>query len=401
MRKQIVRIVSIDKRYMKDPYPFVPIYSERLGTYITGQHIDPSDPSTKDNLTRKEIEEPNTAAPSKLKKFPYIIQAEIRLPLSHLRSFDITVDDRGEFVNPKDAAEFKFFSIQTDKVAPSKNKVITGEHYFYIENLEAEAQVRISNKKLRFDAEKLVREKGGLSMYRDIALMLNHKIKEFRVNLNVSEEILEDKILMACEEYPSEVIKCFSKESERDLFILKAESHGIITRKGNSFFDGSQYLGDTLEDVKKFISTQEGSRFEKRWSANLAKAENKSVVEQYTETAKERFDNLVKECSVNIVLGEIEKAKDLYQEAFTIDPTNIILEKLSESLNPKPLDTTIEGQDNTEAFEKAIRMKLQGKSRRDLVASCTGMGIDKEKYQDLSDEDLIEFIIKTKVERRS
>lgn len=401
MRKQIVRIVSIDKRYRKESYPFVPIYNHSIGTYITGQHVDPNLPETKGRLTTEEMEHPERMTAERKKMYPYIIQPEVRVPLTHLRSFNIATDEVGHPVNPKDHAEYIFFSLQTEQVAKSKSAVVAGQHYFYIENLESEATERLEKGKMRFEAEKLVREKGTLQRFKDIALLLNYKIKDFRINVNVSETILQDKIIEACNSNPADVLRCFSPESEKDLFILRAESLGLITRRGDSFFDGAQYLGDNLEDIKKFLKTEDGGRYERRWAAQSAASLNepKSVAKENND--KERLEVLIGKCAQYIITGRLDDARNFYQEAFIIDPENEVLKKLYAQLNETKIeDKKIEGEGKEdESFEekkKALEEKYAGKDRKSLNMSAAHLNFEVD-IKDLSDEELRTLIINSKL----
>lgn len=406
MRTKKVRIVSVDKRYMKEAYPFIPIFDDRMGAYITGQHIDPNDPSTRENLTRLEMENPSTISMEKRKRFPHIIIAEERMPLMHLRSFNLSVDETGNYINQKDAAEFNFFALHKYMIAPSKDQVKEGTHYFYIENLEAEAEFRLSKKKLRYEAEKFIREKANMSKYRDIALMLNYHIKEFRANVNAPESILEDKIVQACEEYPADVIKCFSEEAERDIFILRAEYNGLIVRKGDSFFDGSQYLGDSIEDIKKFVKTEDGSRYERRWASQLAKVTNEPKAISADKSRKERFESLVDKCSRFIITGFFDDALNFYQEAFTLDPENSILVTLKEQIDNGTKGSTIildianaetSEELSAEDFKTSLIEKYNSKNRQSLIATCRQLKFEVEVYTNLEDEGIRNLIIEYKI----
>jgi hypothetical protein len=397
MRKQIVRIVSVDKRYQKEPYPFIPIYNERIGNYITGQHLDASNPATKGRFTKSELENPETISMEKRAKFPYIIFPEYRYPLSHLRSFDLSVDEVGDPINQKDHAEFEFFKLQ-DNVAPSKDDVRAGVHYFYIENLEAEAENRLSKRNLRFEAEKLIREKANFSKIKEVALVLNYRLKDFRVNINASEQIITDEVYTACEKYPQDVIRCFSEESMTEIFILKAEFNNIITRRGSSFFDGSQYLGDSIDDVKKYLKTEEGQRYERRWKTQLAKIENISPYQEKKENDSERFESLIEKCSKAILLGDTDNAEKLYQEAFLLDAANPILVKIKESLTPK--NNNDSEKPEPELTEEQLREKFQGKNRNSLAATCRVYKIAPEEYQDKTDEEVVELLVKYLLERK-
>ena len=339
MKKKEVRIVSVDPRYRKEPYPAIPIYNERLGTYITGQHIDPSDPETLNNLTKREIEQEDKLSADKRKKFPHVIVAEMRVPIQHLRIINLSTNDEGAYIAPKDVAELEFFKLQ-EVVAPSKGKVINKKHWFYIEDKEAEAETRVANRTLQFEAEKLVRENLSISMYQDVALVLNYKIQDFSLDIrNSTDTVIQDALFEACRKNPADVIKCFDKSADMDKFILKLEHYGIINLEDGKFYDGGQYLGDTVDDVKKFLKGQEGSRYHKRWSTLIAQKEN-TIIKDNSHDEKAAFDKAIRDCSMAVIQGGVTAARDAYERAFLLNPEAPELVKLDEAIckleNPAP-----------------------------------------------------------------
>jgi hypothetical protein len=381
MREQKVRIVATDARYRKETYPAIPIFSDKLGTYLTGQHIIPTDPSTKGNLTVKEMLGEMKLSEVKLKKFPYLIVPEIRVPILHMRNFDLSQKEDGEYINPKDKAEFDFIKIQP--VVASSKDIMNGDHYFYIENKVAEAEIRVTNRTLRYKAEKLILEKHNINNYRQIAMLLNYKIADFRVNLNsVTDIMLQDALLDACEKYPKSVIDCFNDDSKEDLTILKLEDYQIITRKDNSFYDGNQFLGDTLDEVKRFMREDSGSIYKTRWMSLLGRKENNSTDTDVKKIDKERLKELISDCSFAIFDKEFDKAVSCYEQAILIDPDSANLKKLKakmdEALENKP-GTSNDYIDKTEGNLKQILSKR---------------GYAKEAYTDLDKEALIALLVK-------
>ena len=339
MSTQRVRIVSTDPRYRKEPYPAIPVYNERIGTYLTGQHIDPTNPDTFKNLTLKEMLGEEKLSDEKREKFPHVIIPEHRIPISHLRWFDISVDSKGNPINPKDVAELNFFKLQ-DFVADSKGAVKKGYHYFYIEDLIQEAVQRISKRDARYQAEKKIREEVNIKKYKEIGLLLNYVEEGFNINVNgMSEVLLQDRLLEACEEFPHSVLKCFDRESEENIFVLKVHHYGIIQKKGKSFVDGQQYLGETIDDVKKFMRSSDGQVYKRRWVNLVAKREGLYSNEETKEHSKENESSLLGQCSFAIVNGDYQKALEFYDEAYMINPNNEQLPKLKialESIKPEP-----------------------------------------------------------------
>lgn len=382
--KEEIRIVSIDKRYRKEPYPVLPIYSEQIGTYLTGQHIDPNNPETKGNLTIKEMLGEDQISAEKKARFPYIIVPEVYVPLVHLRRFDLSKDNAGDYVNPKDVAEFELFKIQ-DIVAPNKHSVQTNKHYFYIENKEQEAKLNVSRRQLRYRAESLVMNNMSDNTYKEIALLLNYKIQDFKANVAyMSETLIQEAILNACESNPEQVIQCFSDEAKDDLFIIKAEYHGCIERRGNSFFDGQQYLGDTIDEIKKFIRTEEGKRYMNRWHNQISNAEHKEAVNK-----PDNFDELVKDTLSALTIDEdLVKAQKLYDQAFIERPGAEQLIKLKQLIDEKSKPKVTREQ----LLEKYNKKELPA-----LKMVASHKKIEKDLYKDLDKEQLINLLIETEL----
>lgn len=377
MLEKKARIISLDKRYRKEAYPAVPMFHDKIGTFITGQHIDPVYPETKNNLTIAEMMGEVALSPDKLKRFPYIIVPEVRVPIENGRTFDLSQHEDGSYRNPKDKAEFDFIKLQPF-VSANKTLYKDGTHYFYVEDLQAEAQERVSIREKRYQAEKLVRETAGISKYRDIALLLNYKISEFRMNMDhMSEVQIQDRLLDACEKWPNEVVSCFNASAEEQLFILKAVYKGIIRREGISFFDGQQFLGDTVEEVIKFMRDEKGSKYKLRWTQLLYKSNEPAAGKSASELDEERYNTLKGEIALAILDNNLEKAKKLYEQAVIIHPDSKELEQFKSRLEPKqePKSKSLEEQD-----DRVLKMTL-GR-----------LGVSKDKWKDLDKKGMIDLI---------
>lgn len=275
---RIIRLISVEKRYRTIPYPSVPIFDETLNTYLTGQHIDPSDPTTEGNLTRAEMCQETPISPEKAAKFPVIIYVETKLsekskkfntyPLKHGASLNVAKDESGMIIDPYARAMYGYW-LQQPIVALSEDKIVKGTTVFYIEDRVAISEARMSKEDLIFEAQTLIRS-ASIGKYRDIALLLNYNIPGFNVNIDVlTETQVKDKLITACKENPQKVIDCFAKGMEKDLFVLKLVSRNFITVKNGSFYDGKQFLGRTLDEVKSFVAATENSEYLTKWSRLL------------------------------------------------------------------------------------------------------------------------------------
>jgi len=279
LTERVVTIISCDKRYAQKPYPSVPVQDSGIGTYLTGQHIDPEDPSTFNNLTMEEMTERVQLSAEKMKKFPFVIKPESKdengkftpniFPIKHGTKLNITCDEMGVPVNQKDHALYNYYSKYVSVVSPSKEQMKKGTHYFYIEDKVAEANKRVSVEDQRFEAQSLVRS-ANLDKYREIALILNWKIKDFHMNVGyLTETEVKDILIQQCNERPADIISCFDKNINEDIFILKLKDKGILTWKNGAFYDGSLFVGSTLEQVKSFIKEDSKREYQQKWARLL------------------------------------------------------------------------------------------------------------------------------------
>lgn len=276
----IVQLVSVDKRYNTTVYPSVPVLDSSINAYLTGQHIDPKDPSTHGNLTKDEMTGKVAIPSEKLTKFPFIIFPETIengkvktniIPLRHGDKVNIDKNEAGAYIHARDGALYDYWKQLYPKVVFSKDEVQKGVTMFYALNVEAEALKRVSLEDLIFEAQSLIRST-NIGKYRDIALLLNHKIKNFNINVDVLTEVqIKDKLIEACKTNPTEVISCFDKAIELDLFILKLVKKGIISQRAGSYYDGQLFLGVNIEDVKSFASNTKNQEYVTKWGRLLSK----------------------------------------------------------------------------------------------------------------------------------
>lgn len=276
-RSRIVRLVSVDKRYRANIYPSVPVKDESINAYLTGQHIDPKKPETRNNLTLLEMTGRSTISEDKLNRFPHILFVEtiengkpkqIVYPLKHGDKCNLSQDATGKYLFPRDKAMFDYWQHQP-VIVSKKEDVIPGETMFYIEDREAEAAKRVSIEDLIFEAQTLVRS-SNIGKYNDIALLLNYNIKGFNINVSVLTELqIKDKLIEACKNYPDVVINCFAKGVEKDLFILKLIDKGIITTINGSYYDGKMFVGQSLDEIKSFIEKPSNQEYLNKWGRLL------------------------------------------------------------------------------------------------------------------------------------
>lgn len=288
IREKIVRVIAVDKRYVKQPYPAIAIWDNAKHCYLTGQHIDPSVPKTRGNLTVDEMTGKKALSEEKALRFPFIINPENNIPIIHMEKLNITLDEKGNPVNPNDMAKFVFVKYFCSFVAKSKKSVRPGTDFFYIEDLETEAEERVQESDLIYEAEKCIREKTSIRNMKDIALMLNYKIKNFSIPIDSMSEVrIKDELLKACKNNYNEVISCFREDANEELYIYKLVKHGILEQKNGAFFDGSQIIGTSVDTVKVYMksSNVENQRYINKWGKLLLEKEGKLPTKSETNTS--------------------------------------------------------------------------------------------------------------------
>lgn len=276
--KRTVKLIAVDKRYKERPYPLRCIFDDNINTYLTGQHIDPRNPDTHDNLTTDEMTGKVRLSVEKLEKFPFVINPEKAINFSNQQPLDLTTDDKGKNVNPRDAALYNLLRHKTAVwfVAESEEKVIPRTHYFYLHDKIKEAEMRVTTSELAYKAEKYVREELTKEGVFDLALVLQYKISKFHFDPNeYSEVILKDMVLQQCKENPTIVLDGKKPQFKDDIFVLKLALHGILTRRGTDFYDGGEFLGASLEDIKAEIRKEARTAQVSKWNRTLALKEGR------------------------------------------------------------------------------------------------------------------------------
>lgn len=296
--KRKIKLIAIDNRYKESAYPYQCIFDEALKTYRTGQHIDTNDPSTRNNLTVEEMTGEVQLSEEKRKRFPYVLNPLPQINFYNNQEFDLSTDESGNVLNPRDAALVKLLKEHGYMVAHSREQVVPKKHYFYIKDDIYEAEQRVTKSDKTYQAEKFIREDVDEDGLRDIGMVLAYKVKDFRYSPDgeTSDLLLKDKIIELCKNNPEKVLECKQPGTADDIYVLKLSLHGFITRRGTDFYDGSKFIGKDLEDVKKFMSLEENTALVSKWNRLLAEKEGrKPDVEKFKGTEKDEMYEKIKD----------------------------------------------------------------------------------------------------------
>ena len=277
-RTRIVKLIAIDNRYKDTPYPYRCLYDESIGTYLTGQHIDPRDPETEDNLTVKEMTGELALSPEKLSKFPFVINPLRPIKFMNNQKFDLSTDEKGVVINYKDEALLNMLRLYGWFVAPDKGSIIPRKTYFYIHDEIHEATKRFVSSELAYNAEKYVREELSEQGMKDLALVLSYKLSSFSYEPGKTDMVVvKDRIIETCKENPEKVLETKEETFKDELFVLKLSLHDILRRKGTDFYYGSEFVGKDLPSVERYMKMEENREKVSKWSRLLAEKEGTTL----------------------------------------------------------------------------------------------------------------------------
>lgn len=277
---RVVRAISLDKRYRGEPFPAIPAEALSIGTFVTGQHVDPENEDTFDGLSVEEMTKKEKITPKARKdKYSYIIDPSDHILLAHGRRFNLTMKKNKQPLNPKDYWEYQFFMLVLTYagdalVAKNKKSYVPSKNFFYIEDKEAEAVQYISEEEVYIKAINYVMGDVASQNYFELALLLNYKVPGFHIDPAVlSANQLKEALYAICKKDPLEVLKCNPDENpevKKESFFLKLVKFDIIAHKlGEGFFDNDKFLGRNLNDMLDMADKKDNVGLVDKWGRLL------------------------------------------------------------------------------------------------------------------------------------
>lgn len=128
--KEEVTMIAVNNLYKRRPFYLSPVYSDEIGDYVYG------------------LGEISRAQLNVLAMLPdYTSQLQIR----NMERLTLQRNKAGEYILSKDFVKWNLALVQKE-VAHSKQEVGTSIHFFYINNIEAEAKVSVDTKKTAIKA---------------------------------------------------------------------------------------------------------------------------------------------------------------------------------------------------------------------------------------------------------
>lgn len=351
--ERIVTIRSTKSKYKKHPFNTPVVFSTDINTYLTGQHIDPRDESTKNNLTANKMLGKEPLTELEKERFPFVLNPDMERIYGIVdgTNYNLTLDEKGKPIFPEQYVMANWMMKYVPEVAKNSSSVIPDKHFFYIEDRYEEAVANVSKKDKIFDAMSIIR-KMAVEQLRDLALLLNYYVKSFHVNVNLSETLLKEQLYTQCETTPDFVLKFKEKGVQDDLYFLKLAYHGIIQYREGAYYDGSKFLGTTLTDLKTFVSTKENSDIAAKWNRTLSSkiGDTRYVVptkDSETSNVGRTYDTQVNEFYKFVEEKNYDESLKKYRSAIAMNRDGVKNAEMKEALEKLKLELEeIEKQKN-------------------------------------------------------
>ena len=380
-----VRLIAVSKAGKKAP--LVLLAPEWNNTFVTGQHIDSGDPMTADNLTRDQMLGKVPLRQDQRERFPFVINPEDPMQFSNGQSFN--TDD------PKERCILEFIKYAgKHTVAHSKSEFNRQRHSHYLSDREVDANNEVKKFSLTMRAANLV-DNSSQERLNEVALYLNHAIPGLGVDIRTySLNRIKAEIFKLCQDQPGKVIDAYSDEKKKDVFILNLSHQGIIQRRENGFYDGSRYIGNTVEAVRDFMKNKNNVHVVERWEREFLVKTNQVVTK---EDPNIKINEHLNRAKVLIVDERFEEAAKEIVAVQGIKPNHpeiaILRKKIEEDIDKRKNNQTIDVENFTEA-QKSHYAEIKDLNIEDLLSLAVSSKVGtKAALKDLSKDELIEKII--------
>ena len=204
---ETVNIVAVHRTYKNRPYYVTPLYNNETRSY-----------AGLDIFTQKDMENAN-----------FTIKANEGYMLQNGDRLTLPKDNKGQYILCRDLMLYVIYS-SIPEIAKSRAEYKKGVHFFYMDNVERNAKVEVSNKRLIGKAYNALAE----ASLKDMSDMLFF----FGLSpLMYSSQVVEKKAFGYADEEPQKVIDFFASraESDRIVFVNKLISHRLVTKDKNGY----------------------------------------------------------------------------------------------------------------------------------------------------------------------
>jgi hypothetical protein len=228
MTEERVKIYAVNKKYKDKPFLVTAVTDNKTRSLLTGQeHLSQAE------LSKSELViDPNDH---------YMIRNSDELVLRR--------DAKGKYELSRDYALYCLLQV-VPEVASSRSEVVSGTHLFYMENLEKEAEKKLSTYKSQGLASAKIAELATLSDMIDMLFYFGESA------VNVSSARAESKVYELAHTRSQEVLDYFNKkeESRRLVFIRKLLHYRIIVKQANGYLVyGDITLGANDNEAANFV----------------------------------------------------------------------------------------------------------------------------------------------------
>lgn len=222
-----VKIYAINKKYKEKPFLVTAVTDPINRKFVTGQeHL------SEDELSKSEL----------------IISHKENYMLRN--NDELVLQKKGnKYLLTRDYALYCLYMV-VPEIAKSKDEAINGTHFFYMQNLEKEAEKLIDISKVRAKAYAKVDSLVALTDMSDMLFYFGETAA------NASHKRAEAKIYELVEKSPKEVVEYFEKaESSRKLvFVKKLIYYSLIKKQTNGYlFYGDVMLGAGEMEAAAFL----------------------------------------------------------------------------------------------------------------------------------------------------
>ena len=384
MRK--VRLIAMKSTYRKEALRVVAI--AHGSTFITGQGVIPGDPSTEGGLTSNQMLGLEPLSEEQKRRFPFIIDPNTIYKFQHNYIFDLD--------NPEQEQLLKFLLTVAPTVAPSLREFRNGKHTHYIEDAVAEAKVAVQGVNIMYEALKHIKE-SSFEKVKDVAMYFNYSRKGFSIDMrSASADEIYGALYKVCQDEPNEIIKCFSRAMQDEMLVIKMVEMGVITQKGSDFFEGSDFLGSSMNATIEFIRKKENVSRLSKWTQFAKQANpvnagnvNDSKIHDYLVTMENAIENKDPEeaKAMNMLLDKAELSDD---QADKFSSLKIRLADLFKELTAaneaKQAEKLKQAQDE-------VREKLNDLELSQVQTSAKKRQLPESEWQTLNKSDLIDYIV--------
>ena len=223
---ETVNIIAEQRTYKTRPFYVTPIYDAETRTYA-GLNIFSKEDMEKANFIVKENES-------------YMLQNGDRLLLPK--------DNKGQYILCRDLILYVIYS-SVPEIALSRAEYKKGIHYFYLNNIERNAVIEVSKKRIVGKAYTKLSE----ASMKDMSDMLYY----FGLTpLEYSAEVIESKAYGFADDSPQKVLDFFERRSVSDrlVFVNKLISHRLVSKDRNGYIMYDKVgLGNDVESAANFL----------------------------------------------------------------------------------------------------------------------------------------------------